>query len=70
MDTGFIRLLPGCHVDVVEDFEVVGEELDGDDEGAAMAGLAEGGKEFLYVGTEPFLGGVACALVGELPLVR
>ena len=37
LDASFLGLLLGGDVDVVEDFKVVGEELDGDDEGFAVA---------------------------------
>ena len=41
----------------------------GDDQRMPVARLSEDGEEFLDVGAQPFLGGVACALVGELPAV-
>ena len=46
----FGGLRRGGDVDVVEDFEVVGEELDGDDEDALVARVAEAGEEVLDVG--------------------
>ena len=60
-------LLPCRDVDVVEDFQVVGEKLHRDDQRMPVARLSECGEQFLDVGAQPFLGGVACALVGELP---
>src|SRR6266508_152423 len=37
-EAGGLRLLPGGDVDVVEDLQVVGEELDGDDQDRLVAG--------------------------------
>ena len=67
---GFGGFLAGGDVDVVEDLQVVGEELDGHDQHGGVPGGPEAGEEVLEVGLEPFLGAVAGRLVGELPASR
>src|ERR1019366_5278648 len=61
------RLLASGDVDVIEDLEVVGEELQGHDQDLGDPGGAEPREKVLDVRRQPLLGRVPGALVREAP---
>ena len=69
-DARTLGFLGGGDVDVVEDLEMVGEELHGDDQDVPVVRRPQAGEQILHVGCQPRLGGVAGALVRELPARR
>src|SRR5579859_3294457 len=68
LETGGQRLLATGHVHVVQRLQMVGQELDGRDHHLAMAARGQLRQDLQQVRLEPFLWGVASALVSEGPL--
>lgn len=62
-------LLPRADIDVVQDLEMVGEELDGRDEDGSVPLAGELGHDVGEIGRHPLAGLVAGALPAEAPLI-
>ena len=70
LDTESLGECLALDVDVVEDFDMIAHETDGDEQDRIVSGASDLGDHVRNVGPEPCLGGGARALIRETPLLE
>src|SRR5689334_9349891 len=70
LDAVFFRLLASAYLDIIEDLQVIGQELDRGDQYMGVSRLFEFRHQIGKIRSQPLLFRMSRALIAELPAIR